>query len=95
MGEGPARARGLALGAGVTVNGLVIGKQPGLPAYYRERVVAGPGSFAVEAREPADIADAMLRKFLLDVLSPANARGEEKLALAGVSRAGLLVRHSR
>ena len=95
VGEDPARPRDLALGAGVTVNGLVIGKQPGLPAYYRERMAAGPGSFVVEAREPADIADAMLRKFLLDLLSSAGMRGGQRVALAGISKAGLLVRYGR
>jgi Protein of unknown function (DUF1194) len=95
VGEGPERARDLALGAGVTVNGLVIGKPAGLPAYYRERVTTGPGSFVVEAREPADIADAMLRKFLLDLLSSAGTRGGQRMALAGIGRAGLLVRHGR
>ena len=75
VGEGPDRVRSLALGAGVTVNGLVIGKQPGLAAYYRQRVAAGPDSFVIEAHKPADVADAMLRKFLLDLLS-SNTRGE-------------------
>lgn len=93
VGEGPERARNLALGAGVTVNGLVIGKEPGLAAYYRERVAAGAGSFVVEAREPADIADAMLRKFLLDLQSSADAEDEQRMALAGSSRAGPLMRH--
>jgi Protein of unknown function (DUF1194) len=83
----------LALDAGVTVNGLVIGGEPGLAVYYRERVVAGPGSFVVEARAPADIADAMLSKFLLDVLS-VDARSGSRMAWAG-GGAGPRVRRSR
>ena len=69
VGEGPEEAKGLALGAGVTVNALVIGKEPRLATYYKKRVAAGPGSFVIEAREPADIIDTMLRKFLSDLLS--------------------------
>lgn len=83
VGEGPERARDLAVGAGVTVNGLVIGEEPGLAAYYRERVAGGPGSFVVEARKPADVADAMLRKLVLDLLSSDGARGGHEITLAG------------
>jgi Protein of unknown function (DUF1194) len=95
VGEGPERARGLALGAGVTVNGLVVGDKPGLAAYYRERVAAGPGSFVVEAREPADVADATLRKLLLDLLSSADTRAGRRMALAGGDGTGPPMRHGR
>ncbi|MBM3519369.1 MAG: DUF1194 domain-containing protein, partial [Alphaproteobacteria bacterium] len=35
---------------------------PGLGAYYRDRVIGGPGSFVVEAERFEDFADAFLRK---------------------------------
>jgi hypothetical protein len=95
VGEGPERARDLALGVGVTVNGLVVGDAPELTAYYRERVAAGPGSFVVEAREPADIADAMLRKFLLDLLASADTQGGRRMALAGSDGATPPTGHGR
>jgi Protein of unknown function (DUF1194) len=84
----------LALDAGVTVNGLVIGGEPGLAVYYRERVVAGPGSFVVEARAPADVADAMLRKFLLDLLA-LDARSGPRMAWARSGGAAPWVRRGR
>lgn len=71
VGEGPDGARDAALAAGVTVNGLVLGGEPGVAAYYRERVVGGPGSFVLEARDPADVRDAMRRKLLLDLTAGA------------------------
>jgi hypothetical protein len=95
VGEGPEKARDLALGAGATVNGLVVGDGPGLAVYYREQVAAGPGSFVVEAREPADVADAMLQKFLLDLLSSDGMRGGLRMALAGGDGAGPQMRHGR
>jgi hypothetical protein len=82
VGEGPERVRDLALAAGVSINGLVIGGKAGLATYYRERVAGGPGSFVIEAREPGAIAEAMLRKFLLDLLS-VNMRGDRRMAWAG------------
>lgn len=93
VGEGPEQARDLALGAGVTVNGLVIGKEPGLAAYYRERVATGPGSFVIEAREPTDVAAAMLTKFLSD-LQALDVGGGRSTALA-LNRAEASNRHRR
>jgi hypothetical protein len=92
VGAGPEEARELALRAGVSINGLVIGEEPGLAAYYRERVVGGPSSFVIEAREPADVVDAMLTKFLLDLQS-ITTPSQTKVTLAGSSQMGLPVRH--
>jgi hypothetical protein len=69
VGEGPEGARDLAVGAGITINGLAIGPEPGVAAYYRDRVIGGPGSFVVEAREPTAFVEAMLKKLLLELLA--------------------------
>lgn len=67
VGEAPDRARDRAVAAGTTVNGLVIGEAPKAFAYYRDHVAGGPGSFVMQAAGPERIAEAMLRKLLLDL----------------------------
>lgn len=64
----PDAARNRALAAGAIVNGVVIGARGDVADYFRRHVQAGPGSFVLEARQPTAIADAMLRKFLMDLL---------------------------
>lgn len=62
-GPDPALMRDIAAIQGITVNGLAIrSDDPGLGAYYRDRVIGGPGSFVVEAERFEDFADAFLRK---------------------------------
>ena len=53
----------------------------GVALYYRQRAAGGLGSFVIEAQDPGAIADAMLRKFLLDLLS-VDTRYGRTLALA-------------
>jgi Protein of unknown function (DUF1194) len=67
VGEGPERARAWAIRHGVLINGLVIGGDDEVVAYFRERVQCGAGSFVLATHEPSDIAWAMLQKFLLDL----------------------------
>ena len=56
---------------GVTVNGLVIvGSDPGLPAYYREEVIRGPGAFVIEADEYEDFEQAMRAKLVRELGLP-------------------------
>lgn len=69
VGEGPERARDRALASGVTINGVVVGDKPEVGAYYRSRVVGGAGSFVLEVKEPAGFADAMVTKFLMDLVA--------------------------
>jgi Protein of unknown function (DUF1194) len=76
-GRGPDSARDLAVGARVTINGLVIGPEPGVAAYYRDRVIGGAGSFVVEVREPTDLVEVMLRKLLLDLLAAPQGRAAQ------------------
>ncbi len=75
-------ARDDAVMAGVTINGLaIINEHPvsytfahvqppgGLPAWYRQNVIGGPGAFALEVREFADFGDAMVRKLISEIAS--------------------------
>ena len=50
--------------------GLSLGDDPEVAAYLRAHVQGGSGSFVLEARRPVDIAGAMRRKFLLDLVGP-------------------------
>jgi Protein of unknown function (DUF1194) len=68
--NGPAAARDRALARGVVINGLSLGDDPEVAAYLRSHVQGGSGSFVLEARRPVDIAGAMRRKFLLDLVEP-------------------------
>jgi Ca-activated chloride channel family protein len=74
------KAVGAALAAGgTTVNGLaVIGSEPYLERYYRDNVIAGPGSFVVAARGFRDYPDAIRRKLTAELVRPtARASGAE------------------
>jgi Protein of unknown function (DUF1194) len=69
VGDAPSAARDRALAAGVTVNALALGERPELGSYLRERVQGGPTSFVLEARSHGDFGEAMLRKFLMDLIA--------------------------
>lgn len=62
----PARDRAVALG--ITINGLVI-VENNLPArkFYREKVIGGPGAFAMDAHGFADFARVFRRKLLREL----------------------------
>lgn len=65
----PARDR--AVERGITINGLVI-VENNLPArkFYREKVIGGPGAFAMDARGFADFGRIFLRKLLREISGP-------------------------
>jgi hypothetical protein len=65
----PTEARDLALASGLTINGLVLGSKPHVAAYYRAHVTGGMGSFVMEVERPAAFADAMVAKFLRDLVA--------------------------
>lgn len=71
--DGPdtAPARDRAVEQGITINGLVI-VENNLPArkFYREKVIGGPGAFAMDARGFADFARVFLRKLLRELGGP-------------------------
>ena len=74
---------------------VVVVREPDSGQLAIKRVAAGPGSFVVEALAPADIADAMLRKFLLDLYSAAETQAGRRTALAGSGGAGQSARLGR
>lgn len=93
-----ADSRAAALAAGVTINGLVIinnrvelyggfasHTQPpgGLPHWYQENVVGGPGSFLLVAKDFESFADAMTKKLVNEISS---ATPPHTLALKSPSR---------
>jgi hypothetical protein len=73
-------ARAEALGAGVTINGLaIINEHPnpgyfahtqppgGLPEYYRQNVVGGPGSFLMVVQDFTSFGDAITNKLVNEI----------------------------
>jgi len=61
-------ARGMALGRGVTVNGLaILNDVPDLDVYYRAEVAVGPRAFVMAARDYEDFAEAFRRKLLREI----------------------------
>jgi hypothetical protein len=69
VGDGPADARDRAVASGMTVNALALGEDDKLGAYLRAQVQGGPGSFVLDARAYGDFTEAMLRKFLMDLIA--------------------------
>lgn len=63
-----ADARGMALGRGVTVNGLaILTDVPDLDAYYRAHVAVGDRAFVIAADDYGDFAGAFRRKLLREI----------------------------
>ncbi len=62
-------AHALADAKGVTVNGLAIVSEDdlSLPTWYRDNVIAGPGSFVIAISDYADFADAIRKKLLREI----------------------------
>jgi hypothetical protein len=62
-------ANAMAKARGVAVNGLaIINEDPGLAVWYRDNVIAGPGSFVITARNYDDFSDAIRRKLLREIV---------------------------
>ncbi|MEZ5930587.1 MAG: DUF1194 domain-containing protein [Alphaproteobacteria bacterium] len=80
VAEGPELARMRAIESNTTVNGLIIGDDPQVTAYFKDHVQTGTRSFVVEARQHDDILDAMLRKFLLDLVMAPDPAGHDRQA---------------
>lgn len=63
QGRAPGPVRDLAVAAGVTINGLaVLNEEPDLLAHYRDEVIGGPGSFALDCPDYAAFAEAIRLK---------------------------------
>jgi hypothetical protein len=77
-GQEVPQARDDAVAAGITINGLVIlnpkkdehtNPSGGLPEYYQENVIGGPGAFLVVVEDFTSLADAVEKKLLHEVAS--------------------------
>ena len=61
-------ARAMALVRGVAINGLAItNEDAGLAAWYRDRVIAGPGAFVISVADFADFSEAITRKLVREI----------------------------
>jgi Protein of unknown function (DUF1194) len=61
-------ARHNAANLGMTINGLPITDgSPRIEAYYRQRVIAGPGAFAIPAANILNFSEAMTQKLLREI----------------------------
>jgi hypothetical protein len=70
-------AHALAVARGVTVNGLaIVNEDAGLATWYRDNVIAGKGSFVMDAADYADFAEAIRTKLLREI------QHQERLSLA-------------
>jgi Protein of unknown function (DUF1194) len=87
-----AEARGRAIAAGVTINGLaIINNQPdlgysahthppgGLPNYYQQNVVGGPNAFLIVVKDFHSFADAMANKLIKEI-NVARRTGAERVS---------------
>jgi hypothetical protein len=62
-------ANAMARARGVMVNGLAItNEDPALAVWYRDNVIAGPGSFVITATDYEDFSDAIRRKLLREIV---------------------------
>ncbi len=68
VGTAPVLARGQAVAAGVTVNGLaILEEESDLDSYYAENLIGGPGAFLQTADDSADFARAIKRKLITEI----------------------------
>lgn len=77
-GRDVAAARADALRAGLTINGLaILWDYPALDVYYRDKVIGGPGAFAVVAHDVSDFGAAVLDKLVREIAGavPASTGG--------------------
>ena len=84
-GRGVGEARDDAVAAGVTINGLAIintqanpgyafhtNPPGGLPKYYEDNVIGGPGAFLLQVENFESFADAMTRKLVSEIAATAS-----------------------
>jgi hypothetical protein len=61
-------ARDLAVGRGITINGLpILALEQGLDLYYQEHVIGGPSAFYVTAESFESFGDAILNKLIREI----------------------------
>jgi len=67
VGEDPSRIRAAILGAGITINGVVVGGDPAVVEYYRKNVIGGRFAFVLTASKTEDVAAVMTHKFITEI----------------------------
>jgi hypothetical protein len=67
VGEDPARARAAFLSLGGTINGVVVGGDPAVVAYYRAQVIGGEFARVWVANSAADVAYTYSLKFINEI----------------------------
>ena len=74
QGRPPAPVRDIGVAAGVTINALaVLSDEADLIAHYRDEVIGGPGSFAMETPDYAAFAEAIREKLLREIAGSPSA----------------------
>jgi len=69
VGEDPVQARDRFVARGGTINGLVLGDDPEMIAYYRNRVIGGRAAFVMSVSHDSTMTDALVRKFIGDIVA--------------------------
>ncbi len=76
-GTHPAQVQGLAMAAGVTINGLaVMDSEPDLVAYFQRHVIVGEDAFVEVVEEKGDLANSIIRKLVREISGKAIAQFE-------------------
>ena len=78
VGEGTRPSRDRLVAQGVTVNGVALGHDVTLFAYFKRDVIGGPEAFALMADDPEQLVEVMARKFLTEIVFNA-ARADHAL----------------
>ena len=68
VGEGTLPTRNRLVAAGITINGVAVGRDVTLLAYLKRDVIGGPKAFALIADDPEQLVEVMARKFLTEIV---------------------------
>jgi len=67
VGEDPLQARADLIAAGATINGVIVGGDKAVVAYYRHNVIGGKHAFTRVASTPEDVVGVMISKFVSEI----------------------------
>ena len=67
VGEDSRRIRDALVARGVVINGVVVGGDPAVMAYYRNAVVGGPTGFVLTADKPETLVQVFAFKFMSEI----------------------------
>jgi len=83
VGDDPTQARDGFVARGGTINGVVLGDDPEMIAYYRDWVIGGRTSFVMSISRESTMTDALVRKFIADIVALAPNPPVHGPAIAG------------